>query len=836
MSIITMKRSLQTCAAAIFMSAVMPATAFAQDADVDEAGRQDLTLTTITKQPGGVSTQSVAGSVTSLSEQLLQDAGVRSFRDLALLVPGLSISRGQSDAEVTVRLRGVGTIGSNVGLESAVGLFVDGVYRPRGGAVFSDLGDVERVEVAKGAQDTLFGRNSSAGVIHVINRRPTFDTTFSAEATGGNYDGWALAATANVGLSDTAGLRLHGSWRDRDAFGTVNVGSGPRTATGDGDHESWNFRGQLLVQPTESLSINASFDLGRNTSTCCAAVTLVPGIGASVIDVLAVDTGTALTANPFARAAWSNRSTEQKIEDLGGSLQIDWDNGLFGGARLSSITALRRWESTAGSDLDHSTADLLYRDPTEADNYTRFDTFSQELRLSGKSSTIDWLIGASYLREDLDRNEAYRVGSAYEPYLSIDVLRRTNPLLAFSPTAPLFLSQASGRPFGTVFAGHAASDQYRQRSTNFSLFTYNTLHASDAIDLTVGLRYSHDKKELASSYSNPNGGLGCGAMLTNPAQVVAALVARGLSVAQASAAAPNVVGFACAPWTNVRHNGRITSQSNSGGEWAGTVKAAWQLSDQATLYVSAARGYRAGGYNLDRVQTSTGLSSGTGGIVPVDNTWFGRELAETYELGARTTFADGKLLFNVALFRQDYRDVQHPAVNGLGSTLIRTLPKLHSTGVDAEMVYRSGGFSLRGGMTYADTEYGPAVPIDVDLLLLPNAQVSFAPKWSFTGAVGYEWSFGSDLSGRAHLTAKTVSQHATGYDLDPAKLEEGYALVNARIAIGSSDRRWTVEAWVNNLTQTKYIEESFDPLLQVGAVNGYVGAPRTYGLTLRVGF
>ena len=187
----------------------------------------------------------------------------------------------------------------------------------------------------------------------------------------------------------------------------------------------------------------------------------------------------------------------------------------------------REWQAINGLDYDFSTADILYRVADEDESFTGFKTFSQEFRLSGSTERVDWLVGAFYADETLDRNEGYRVGAAYEPYLSIALLSRINPLLATSPTAPLLLSQSSGRPFGTVFAGHAASDRYAQDARSLGLFTNNTWHATEALDLTLGLRYTREKKTLVSNYSNPNGGAGCGAMLANPAQVVAALVARG---------------------------------------------------------------------------------------------------------------------------------------------------------------------------------------------------------------------------------------------------------------------------------------------------------------------
>ena len=365
-----------------------------------------------------------------------------------------------------------------------------------------------------------------------------------------------------------------------------------------------------------------------------------------------------------------------------------------------------------------------------------------------------------------------------------------------------------------------------------ALFTNNTWHATNALDLTFGLRYTIEKKDLASRYSNPNGGLGCAAMLGNPAQVVAALVARGLTVAQASAAAPSVVGFSCLPWTNVQHNGRATDQSRDEREWSGTFKAAYRFNEHAMAYFSAARGYKAGGFNLDRVQSNTGLSSGTSGIVPVDDTSFAAEFVDSYELGTKTTWLGGNLLLNATLFHQEYSDFQLNSFLGT-SFVVRSIPKVTSQGLDAELLWKTGGWMVQGGLTYADTRYGHDPLPDTDLVLLPGSRPSFAPEWSATASVGYDWRIGT-LKAGAHLGAKYMSSYNTGSDLDPQKQQDAYTLANARFTLGSANDRWSVDFWSQNLTDVEYYQVVIDAPLQTGSWNGYLGAPRTYGVTFRL--
>ncbi len=805
----------------------------AQEAGSGEEEATTLDQITVTAQKREEALQDVPIVVTALSEQMLEENGVRDIKDLQHVVPGLTVTSTQSESQTVARIRGVGTVGDNAGLESSVGIVIDGVYRPRNGVGFTDLGELERIEVLKGPQGTLFGKNTSAGVINVITKRPSYQQRAEGEVTIGNYGMFGVSGSYNDSFNDMAAFRLYAAKRKRDGYLDVTTGAGPRQETEDQNQNFHTFRGQLLLEPSDTLDILLTGDFSNRDESCCASVTTIRGPTAAILDALSPDSGVIPVADPYSRRAFANRSSAQFIKDQGVSAQVDWQTPWFGEATLTSVTAQRKWETTNGIDFDYSTADLFYRNPTKDDNYTAFDTFSQEIRLTGASDKFDWLVGGFYADETLKRNEAYRIGSAYEPYLSIALLSRINPALAGSPTAPLFLSQASGRPFGTVFAGLSARDRYTQESKSLGLFTNNTWHATDALDLTLGLRYTREKKELASRYSNPNGGLGCASMLSNPAQVVAALVARGLSVAQASAAAPQVVGFACLPWTNVQHNGRSTDQERDEKEWSGTVKASYRFNDRVMAYFSAARGYKAGGFNLDRVQSNTGLSSGTSGIVPVNDTSFGAEFVDSFELGTKTTWLGGNLLLNATLFHQEYSDFQLNSFLGT-SFVVRSVPTVTSQGLDAELLWQTGGWMVQGGLTYADTEYGDDPLPDADLALLPGSRPSFAPEWSVTGSVGYDWRIGEKLKAAAHVGAKYMSEYNTGSDLDPQKQQDGYVLGNARFTIGARDQRWSVELWSQNITDAEYYQVAIDAPLQTGTWNAFLGAPRTYGMTFRV--
>ena len=232
------------------------------------------------------------------------------------------------------------------------------------------------------------------------------------------------------------------------------------------------------------------------------------------------------------------------------------------------------------------------------------------------------------------------------------------------------------------------------------------------------------------------------------------------------------------------------------------------------------------------MQSNTGLSSGTSGIVPVDDTSFAAEFVDSYELGTKTTWLGGNLLLNATLFHQTYSDFQLNSFLGT-SFVVRSIPTVTSRGFDAEVLYQNGGLFVQGGLTYAKTEYGDDLLPDPDLVLLPGSTASFAPEWSATGSVGYEFDLGKNLVARMHVGAKYMSEYNTGSDLDPQKLQSGYTTVNARASIGGRDGHWAVELWAQNLTDAEYMQVAFDAPLQTGSWNAFLGQPRTYGVTLR---
>ena len=870
---------LRTTVSAGVIAAV--AFGFAGAAAAQEATTVDDII--VTAQKREQSLQEVPIVVTTLSEQLLQGAGVRDIKDMQILTPGLTVTSTQSEGSTTVRIRGAGTVGDNPGLESSVGVVIDGVYRSRNSVGFGDLGELERIEVLKGPQGTLFGKNTSAGVVNILTARPSFNPGFEAELTGGNYGAFGGSASITGPLSDQVAGRLFIAARERDGFYDVDVGDGPRTLTEDQTQSYWTGRGQLLFLPSDNASIRFIADYSKRDEYCCAAVQTRVGPTFAFINALSAGDGQAQPTPtygpvPFSRTAYSNRDTPQRIEDGGASVEANFDFDSIN-ATLTSITSWRDWSFQQGMDLDFTGADTMYRENDGSNGYG-VEAFTQELRLAGATDRFDWLIGGFAAHERLYRNDAYSYGADYNAWASLLLTASvpaalggpnpgrlqcfTNPqgfLVNTAPMGPL----PAGTPLcavgvvppsaaAPVFTpGKAYEDTYTQRSDTIALFTNNTLHVTDQFDINLGLRYTFERKNLVGHQDNMgNNGAACGGALANqnPANRAVSPIPGTANIGTPTAA----LGLLCLPWSNPLYDNRFIEEKFDDTDLSGTIKASWRPNDMFMFYGSYARGYKGAGYNMDRVQT---------GVIPDASLFFPAETVDSYELGMKSTLLDRSLLLNVTYFDQTFEDFQLNTFLGT-AFVVESVPELTTRGVDADMVWFTPveGLTLQGGVTYTDAKYSDFTAADLtnparfpQLSLLPGARASFAPEWSLTSSISYERSIGGLRAG-FNLSGKYQTEYNTGSDLLPYKNQEAYTVVNGRITLGSDDERWTLELWAQNLLDEEYAQVVFAAPLQGTAftntvtpqANGtyynqatdtatydaFLGAPRTYGLTLRV--
>ena len=771
----------------------------------------------VTAQKRAESVQDVPIVVTALSGALLRDNGVRDIKDLTVLTPGLIVTSTANEMSTTARIRGVGTVGDNMGLESSVGVVIDEVYRPRNGVGFGDLGELERIEVLKGPQGTLFGKNTSAGVISVRTAQPQAGLGGTLEAIGGNRgiaEG-SLSLTGPLAGEQLTGRIFYG-YRRHDGWLDV-AAQAPRVAREDVDRDVNTARGQLLWKPSDAVRLRLIADWSERNESCCLGVQLVDGPSAAIVAAISGG-GLANPPRPFARRAFANRDTPQDIRDRGVSAQADWE--LPGGTTLTSITAWRHWDSEIGQDADFSGAALLYRDPKSYAN--AFETLTQELRLAGARGRLKWLVGGFYADEDLDSINSMRFDSQFELYYG---------LALSAGMAPALIPTLFGRAPGTSYAtGNGSFDRYEQGSKSWALFTNNTYALTERFDLGLGLRYTSEAKDLDSHYTNLGtaaspAGAGCATARARYAIISASLPAAAL---------PGFYGLGCATFADPAFNDARTRQSLDEGEWSGTAKLIYRASDDVMSYLSYARGYKAGGFNLDRERIGGPV---TDSVADAD-TAFGAETVDSYEIGVKSAWFGKRLALNGAVFHQRYRGFQLNTYNGL-QFIVASIPEVTSKGVDLDFLWHApvAGLTLQGGINYADTRYGGFNAAAAGASpRLPGSTLSFAPKWTGVLAATYEHPLTAKLDWRVNVGAKYLSDYNTGSDLNPLKAQDAYALLDARIGIGSRDDSWALELWGRNVTGAEYIQVGFDAPLQSGSIGAFLGDPRTLGLAIRLNF
>lgn len=777
----------------------------------------------VTAQKREQTLQEVPIAVSAFSATQLERAGVSDIRDLMALSPSLVLTSSAGEAAGAVaRIRGIGTTGDNAGLESSVAVFIDGVYRNRNSVALTDLGQIERIEVLRGPQGTLFGKNASAGLINVITRQPEFETSGYVNLSGGNY-GFARASAGVTAplIEDQLAFRIDGNFMQRDGFIRDLV-------TGDdyNDRDRVLLRGQLRFEPTDNFSARVIADWADRQETCCAAVTLVEGPTRFLIQGLG---GNVVSPpDPYARLGSINpeRGFQQDVEEWGLSGELNWD---FENFSVTSITAHRVWRLDRSQDIDYTDADILYRPP--GDGYLqKFETFTQELRVAGSTERVDWMVGGFFADENLRLLDAIRVGSDWELYA--DGLLG-GVLTGNAAVLPLFTGIPLGGNFADGDGGQA--DNFRQNAESWALFTHNTARLTDRLDLTVGVRYTEEKKNFFASLISRNNA--CFAALQNAPNLVGVLPLPSLQQG---------LGLICLPFFNPLIDGVYRGQRTD-KEWTGTINLAYALTDDINGYLSFGRGYKAGGFNLDRAGLANPIP-GLLGLAPptqpsTGDLEFGAETVDAFEAGLKSQLFDNLLTLNLAAFYSEFNDFQLNTFTGI-NFIVSNVDKATTKGIEADfMAFVSDELTLMGGVTYSDARYGsgitspPGSPVP-----LAGKRLTNAPLWSTNLAATMERPLNGNLNGLLHIDMRYTSSVNSGSDLLPQKVQGGFTVWNARVGVSTSDNRWQFELWGRNLFDKEYQQVAFNAPLQ-GSVatgtqtfNSFLAEPRTWGGTLRINF
>ena len=797
----------------------------------DDAPVPSLPEVIVTAQKRAENIQDVPISVIALSSQELKDAGVTDIKNLTVLTPGLTVTSTTSENSTTARIRGIGTVGDNPGLESSVGIVIDGVYRPRNGVGFGNLGEIDQIEVLEGPQGELFGKNNDAGVISITTKRPSMTFGATAEATYGNFNDREVSASVTGPLSSISAGRLYVGWQNAEGWLQNDVGPGPNTDDRNNNRNYYTVRGQYLIKPNDDVDFLLIGDYSKRNENCCGAVATYLGPFSGIVNALAGvpqlggQAGAVGIASASGYQAFSNYPWNQRIRDTGVSGELYWR---LGDATLTSITAWRDNTLIAGNDTDYTSVDILW-EPASNGNLTDFKQFSQELRLAGKEGPLNWLVGGFFSSEILTNTQTLWAGNDFDLYLGGLASAAAPPPPGQPPPPPNFLlvpdltGKFPGQTFVPGVAGY--SDSFRETSKSFALFSNETYSISSNLDLTAGFRYTHEKKVLDSNYNDTDGGAGCNSLLGGIKSSPVPLDPNTTAFLE---------GYGCSVVFNPLFAGQSTVQSFTEDNLSGTVKLSYRFNDQFMTYASFADGYKAGGFNLGRVTDPNAANP----LAPVLNTSFPEESVDSYELGLKSTLADHTIRLNAALFDQRYKNFQLNTYTGI-LFVVTSIPQVESKGAEFNLDWATplSGLSFNVGGVYADTninEFGSAIALFATDRL--NNRISFAPLWSGSASANYQVPLGGSLVFRGTLNEKYNSSYNTGSNLDPRKLQGAYGIMNARLGIGAPDDKWAVEIWSANLTDKLYYQVAFDAPFQYQQIDAFLGAPRTFGLTGRVKF
>ena len=848
--------------ATMLCAATTPTIAFAQDATpaapaatddsaetFDDADYGNDIIVTASKRSQTLQDTPVAVSVTSAAQ--LEDSQIRDLIDLQTAVPSLRVSQLQSSANTNFIIRGFGNGANNAGIEPSVGVFIDGVYRSRSAAQIGDLPNVERIEVLRGPQSTLFGKNASAGVISIVTQKPQYDFGGSAEVTYGNYNAITVKGDVTGPISDTVAFSIGGSYNRRDGYAQdLNLD------TDVNDRNRWGVRGQLLFEPTDALSIRLIGDYDKIDENCCIAGNVIAGPTIAITNALAggpsVDPN-----NPFSYDVYNNFLSSNKIKNYGGSAQIDYD---LGNLALTSITAYREVRADTNQDSDFTAADLI----GEKSDYVDIDTFTQEVRLTSDfDGPINFLLGGYYFNEKVNQQSAIRFGDDFRDYgnaliqaasggaLNVDLLEGTFGALEGNPAKYL----------DTFFrAGDGLDEEYYMKNEAFSIFGTVDFEVTDRLTLTLGGNYTKDRKRFSTNVvsSDTFSGINLDAAAYAPFRQ-ALLVGAGVDPATAAFLAANPTltlpdGSSANPLSGLKAfqflppflnvPNAVEDGKTNDSDFSYSVRAAYELTDTVNIYATYATGFKASSINLSRDSRplASDLPAIISGGLGVPNLVSGSRFADpeestVYEFGLKGQWDVAAV--NVAVFKQSIKGFQSNVFTGTGFALANA-GKQSTFGIEFDGSVRPvDGLNLTLAATYLDAKYDSFV--NSAFGDISGTKPAGIPDLSLTMGATYTHEFAGGTKAIAHVDYSYESpvQVVEGLSGFPASVAQ-----NLKREVNSLNASFTIRltngldvgVWGRNLTNAQYLTTVFPSVAQAGSVSGYPSQPRTYGGTVRFKF
>ncbi|MYL99033.1 TonB-dependent receptor [Novosphingobium sp. FGD1] len=757
------------------------------------------------------SSQEVPLAISVVGGEHIDSTGSFNVGRLQQLTPTLQFySSNPRNTAVNIRGLGVPFGLTNDGIEQGVGIYVDDVYNSRVASATFDFLDVAQVEVLRGPQGTLYGKNTTAGAINITTNQPTFDFEGKAEVSIGNYNFKQAKAAISGPLSDTLAARLAVSATDRR--GTIyNVTSNQWIQSQD----NLGIRGQLLWRPTDTLDITLAGDFSSQDANCCGSVYVRTGLTQRALNRQFEALADALGYQPVSRNPFDRRTdldTPLKAENKigGASLRVKWD---FGEGTLTSITAWRFWDWDPSNDRDFTGLPIvaLSQNPSQQDQYT------QELRYNYSSDAIDFVVGAFGFYQRIDTQGTEQHGAASS---------RWN----IAPSNPLSTDPS-------VLDGLVAYNSQYLKNTSAALYGQLSWHVTPELTLQPGVRLNYDKKD---GYYQRRVFDGAGN------EILLDGTTNARKTAQLAIFTPQEISPRFSDW-NFSYDFTVS----------------YRIAPDVLAYATYAKSFKSGGINQNGVPTDAQnnpiLAAAT--VKPED--------VDHYEAGLKTQFWDRRATFNLSIFRTDIRNYQANVNNGQFGVLrgyLANAGAVRSQGVEADFsirpserfnAYVNGAYTdatyrrfvdapcppeLSGGTT-AGAGQSPSAPGTPGGISPANCDVS---GQRLPGISEWSFSFGAEANAPFTLLGKEGEVYL-GYDgsvrsnfsSNPSASAytwiDGYSLHNFRAGF-RTDAGFDIYCWVRNAFDENYFEQLMVGPGNTGLIAGLPGDPRTWGFTVKSNF
>ena len=782
----------------------------------------------VTAQRRSENIQDVPISISAFSGDFLKNAGINTLQDLRLYAPNLSLSQSSQVANQRIMIRGVGSVGDSA-IEPSVAVFIDGVYYPRPSAVVGSLSDIEMIEVLRGPQGTLFGRNASMGALNIKTSKPSDALEANLRGSYGNFDALRLSGSISNSLSEQTSGRLSFHYADRGGWGD-NTFTGAGNSDEFGDWEDRGVRGKLNFTPSEMLDINISMDYSQvdNQSGVIEVIssTVLPAYLTTLSTVLNPVGPLAGGPVPDTTDIYDYRVNQDHRdsaddEQWGGILDINWT---VGDHTIRSLTSHRTWENDTYESALRLPANLLNR-------ITAYETktTSQEIQiLSPTGEYLEYVAGLYYYDEEYNIGSQFDLGADFCPAVRNlvfgNVFRRVLATGASQAVALANANPASAAALAQCRAGAqvgAIDLDYAQDLTSYAAFGQLTFNIDEDVRITGGLRWTDDSKDGSFNQLVPNTILRPSSP-TNPLGI-------------------NLRAVDSAP--NLEYNETKLT-------WLANVS--YDVSDNVMGFATVSNGFKSGGFNSD-------------GANRVITRVFDTEEVINYELGLKSFLFESKLMANLSFFRTEIDNFQDRQFDGV-NFLVQNVGLLIQDGFELDLQFQPNeNFYAVAGISYLGSEFDsfpnatalPAVVAAAQALNqipapqdLTGERNHFSPEWSYSLMSEWRDNFGeSGLGWFVRGEYQYVDDQNIGAETNqnPQSVQAAYDLLNARVGITGMDDAWEVAVFGKNLTDEGYCQLIFNQPISttLGLVNSATGGgmqrcvlgnPKTYGIEANYSF